>query len=692
MRWDKTFLCKIFVLATGISVTTSASLANDDELSDFTEEDIFIDIPQVVSATNLSQKLTEAPASITIIDQDMIKASGALKIPDLLRLVPGMQVYDVHTHKAGVAYHGMTNDFPNKLEVMINGRSVYLPLLATVAWETIGISIHDVDYIEVVRGSNVPTQGSNAFLGAINIVTRSAIKDPTSEVRATNGSLNTRNYSFRHAGSGETTQYAVTGGHLSNDGIPRYNDDGMTRYINLNSSFTPNLSDNIDIELGYSDGYASRGDGDKATASDANFLRRTHASNHQMVTWNRVADAQTEYKLTYYHNYLNLVSPTYSEAELDALTGGNGAATIALNPLGIFKDSEHGEMDLHDLSFLTTKHFSPNSNAVFGIGTRFQRTKSEALFQSLDWQEETRWRLFGNWEYKLDDRWVFNTGAMYEYSKNTHGALSPRVAANYLISPDSSLRIAYTRAHRMPSLLDTYGQNILRYPAGVGGFVDVISRPNPDANPEENNSFEIGYLKLWPKSKAQFDLRVFYEDVTDAIDAYYVNDSEDTYPGDGRSRSQSNNSSWINRGLEFQLKTGLPLPWESNLIFNYGYNNPQGYRDRGPRDNRSDSLDTRAPNHTASLLFSTQPTENTLIGLSHYYMDHTEWLEGYSGGSPRNNYTRTDLTLSQSFDLDFTSKLELSFIVQNLFDKKYSEFYKYNEFDRRSFVQLKFSY
>ena len=73
-------------------------------------------------------------------------------------------------------------------------------------------------------------------------------------------------------------------------------------------------------------------------------------------------------------------------------------------------------------------------------------------------------------------------------------------------------------------------------------------------------------------------------------------------------------------------------------------------------------------------------------------MDHTEWLEGYSEGSPRNNYTRTDLKLSQSFDLDFDNQLELSFIVQNLFDKRYSEFYRYNDFDRRSYVQLKFSY
>ena len=690
MKWEP--ITKYAALVPLLAILCPQVHANS-ELADFTEEDLFIDIPQVISATHLSQKLTEAPASITIIDKEMIQASGALKISDLFRLVPGMQAYDVHTNKSGVAYHGMTNDFPNKLEVMINGRSVYLPLLATVAWETIGISLYDIDYIEVVRGANVPTQGSNAFLGAINIITRSPLKDQNSELRVTAGDLNTRNYSIRHAGSSDLSQYALTAGHMSNDGIERYKDEGLTKYINLASSFTPSLTDNIDLELGFNNGYASRGDGDKLNASDADFLRRTHTSNYQMISWNSIANAETEYKLTYYHNYLNLEGTTYTEAELAALVGaGNVADTLDLNPLGIYKDSEHGEMDLHDLSFLTTKHFSQNSNLVTGIGTRFQRVKSEALFQSTDWHEETSWRLFGNWEYKLGKSWVFNTGAMYEYSNNTHGALSPRLAANYLISPDSSIRVAYTHAHRMPSLLDRFGQYTLRYPAGVGGFVDVISRPNDEVVPEENNSFEIGYLKLWPQTKTQFDLRVFYEDITHAIDSYYVDDAEDTYPGDGRSRSQSNTASWINRGLEFQAKTALPLPWQSTVMFNYGYNNPQGVRDRGPRDVRADSLDKRAPNHTASILFSTKPSESSLIGLSHYYMDHTEWLEGYSNGSPRNNYTRTDLTIRKTFPLDTYNALELSLIVQNLFDKKYPEFYKYNEFDRRSYIQLKFEY
>lgn len=43
----------------------------------FDEADLLSDIPYVASATRLPQKITNAPASVTIIDRDIIDASGA---------------------------------------------------------------------------------------------------------------------------------------------------------------------------------------------------------------------------------------------------------------------------------------------------------------------------------------------------------------------------------------------------------------------------------------------------------------------------------------------------------------------------------------------------------------------------------------------------------------------------------------
>lgn len=70
------------------------------------EEYYFDDLPIVLSVTRLKQSLADTPASMTIIDKDMIRASGAMNIPDLLRHVPGFQVAFVTGKRASVTAHG----------------------------------------------------------------------------------------------------------------------------------------------------------------------------------------------------------------------------------------------------------------------------------------------------------------------------------------------------------------------------------------------------------------------------------------------------------------------------------------------------------------------------------------------------------------------------------------------------------
>lgn len=67
----------------------SLLMTPDRALAAVTESDFFDDFPVVLSASRLSQPVNEAPAAVTIIDQDMIRASGFRDIPELLRLVPG---------------------------------------------------------------------------------------------------------------------------------------------------------------------------------------------------------------------------------------------------------------------------------------------------------------------------------------------------------------------------------------------------------------------------------------------------------------------------------------------------------------------------------------------------------------------------------------------------------------------------
>ncbi|MGB2129914.1 MAG: TonB-dependent receptor plug domain-containing protein, partial [Marinobacterium sp.] len=170
-----------------------------DEGLYLSEQDFLTDIPEITAATRAPQKLTESPASISVIDSEMIAASGARNIPDLLRLVPGFQTAHVSANKFATTYHGVSDNFPRRLEVMVDGRSVYVPLLGAVDWTSLGLNLDDIARIEVIRGSNVPTQGANAFLGSINIITREPAAESGGYITLGKGSLDSRALTASHA-------------------------------------------------------------------------------------------------------------------------------------------------------------------------------------------------------------------------------------------------------------------------------------------------------------------------------------------------------------------------------------------------------------------------------------------------------------------------------------------------------------
>ena len=108
--------------------------------------------PVVLSASRLSQPLSHSPNAMTVIDRKMIVASGFRKISDLFRLVPGMYVSYYKGSQPIVAYHGTTDQYARRMQVMIDGRSVYLPPVNTVDWADLPITIDDIERIEVIRG------------------------------------------------------------------------------------------------------------------------------------------------------------------------------------------------------------------------------------------------------------------------------------------------------------------------------------------------------------------------------------------------------------------------------------------------------------------------------------------------------------------------------------------------------------
>ena len=129
----------------------------------------------VVSPSRKDEIAFGAAAAVHIITQDDIRGSGAVNIPEALRLAPGLHVARKDTNNYVVTSRGF-NDLPysDKLLVMIDGRAVHSQTFSHVWWPAINHPIEDIERIEVILGPGSALWGANAINGIINIITKQA--------------------------------------------------------------------------------------------------------------------------------------------------------------------------------------------------------------------------------------------------------------------------------------------------------------------------------------------------------------------------------------------------------------------------------------------------------------------------------------------------------------------------------------
>ncbi len=174
------------VLLTLFTGTVAAASNHGSAFMDMSLEDL-VNI-RVVSVTMKSAPLSETAAAVYVITEEDIRRSGARLIPEILRMVPGVQVGRIDANKWAVSARGFNDRFANKMLVLVDGRSVYSPLFSGVYWDNLNVPIENIDRIEVIRGPGGSLWGANAVNGVVNIVQKSAA--PVREGRVSAGTGN----------------------------------------------------------------------------------------------------------------------------------------------------------------------------------------------------------------------------------------------------------------------------------------------------------------------------------------------------------------------------------------------------------------------------------------------------------------------------------------------------------------------
>jgi iron complex outermembrane receptor protein len=161
---------------------------------------------EVTSVTKTSEKISAAPAAVTVLTAEDIRRSGATSLPEALRMVPGVEVSRIGASQWALAMRGFGTGLSRYTLALIDGRSVYNPLFAGTYWEAQDVTLEDIDRIEVIRGPGGALWGSNAVNGVINIITKSAQDTPGALISGGGGSEE-RGFGDLRWGSGHWRAY-----------------------------------------------------------------------------------------------------------------------------------------------------------------------------------------------------------------------------------------------------------------------------------------------------------------------------------------------------------------------------------------------------------------------------------------------------------------------------------------------------
>lgn len=186
-----------FLLCCGWQVPAAHAVSSNEFLDMSLEE--LVDY-RLMSMSRKEQRVADMAAAAHVISAEDIRRSGALSVPEALRLVPGLNVAQISRDRWAVSSRGFNERFSGKLLVLVDGRNVYSPTFSGVLWETQDLVMEDIERIEVIRGPGAALWGTNAMNGVINIVTRTAAASQGSMVSAAIGSGDQSILSMRQGG------------------------------------------------------------------------------------------------------------------------------------------------------------------------------------------------------------------------------------------------------------------------------------------------------------------------------------------------------------------------------------------------------------------------------------------------------------------------------------------------------------
>ena len=440
---------------------------------------------EVTSVAKKPEPLRDAPAAVYVITHDEIMRSGAATLPEMLRLAPNLGVMQLSPSNYIITSRGLSGNqaaqnFPNKLLVLIDGRSVYSPLFSGVYWDQQYVLPENIERIEVISGPAGALWGANAVNGVINIVTRKAAVTQGGLVELGFGN-NRSEAAVQYGGQlGERAHYRFYAHDFyqrafKNSAGRSAHDGWSAPQAGFRVDWDADGADLVTLEGNLLESREGQPDARDVRFNGANLLAR----------WRRTSDDGSNFQLQAYFDH------GHSRPSLTS-----GGITLTTGDIEAQQDFALGD----------------RQHITWGIGDRIYRYRLDPRIgsdASLLWYPASGTQNLANAfvqdQIALGARTRVTLGLKAESDPYSGLSWMPSVRFSFKPSEDMLLWAAASRAVRTPTVFDEDVKEVVNTPAGPVDFLDG----SPDYRKEKLTAYEAGLRTQWA-TRATLSVSLYY--------------------------------------------------------------------------------------------------------------------------------------------------------------------------------------
>jgi iron complex outermembrane receptor protein len=499
----------------------------------------------VEGASKIPERVTEAPAAVTLIDPKTLQTTSITgQAPLALATVPGVDLAQSGVNDFNVNARGFNSTLNRRVLVLIDGRDVAIAFLGSQEWNALPVPTEDIAAMEFVRGPGSALYGANAYSGVLNIKTPAAREVIGTKLSLGGGQLATFKGDIRHAGLlyGGRLGYRVNAGYYRSDTWSR----SRTLPTSLRTEYQP-ATDSLTFRPACT----------SCARAEIRALNGESVGTGGVVTGDRdpITNAYGSARVDYYTDGGSVITAEVGGAQIknDLFVTGIGRVQVskALRPYARFNYSTRNldvmaywngrktqepqyslasGQGLEERSgILHVEAQQSNSFATdrgrFVLGGSFRNyslnTQRTLIGNADDDRTDNYYAVFSQLEYRITDRVKGVVAARYDLGTLIDGQFSPKAALVFSPTDRHSLRVTFNKAFQTPNYSEFFLnvaaaapanlkplEDALRANAQVGPLlagvpdgqlfdnstaVPVRARGNRNLKVEKNTGFEIGY-------------------------------------------------------------------------------------------------------------------------------------------------------------------------------------------------------